>query len=247
MNNETKKCEKCQLDIPLKATKCPHCQTDLRSWWRRHPVSSLVLGCLIGIPFLSGIISGITDTGTSKTPEVKEFTPRPVPTLTLTERLQKTVNDPYWASTTPADYSDNTKLQVQSILFSTYANEVAEGEKSTSTEDKKLASELKKKLIAKQVSEYPKMRNAYADFAGTTLWEQDIDVSSSGTGNTTITFVGAIFASNKGIDAVQTPLEDMLKELRFKRVNYKWYSGEDDYTYFNLKTPTDSALLPVSL
>jgi len=34
----TKKCPKCQTEIPIKAKKCPQCQSDLRNWFRRHPI-----------------------------------------------------------------------------------------------------------------------------------------------------------------------------------------------------------------
>lgn len=38
-----KKCGYCQKDIDVKATRCPYCQADLRNWFRRHPILSLLL------------------------------------------------------------------------------------------------------------------------------------------------------------------------------------------------------------
>ena len=32
------KCKSCQKEIDDKAKKCPYCQTDLRSWFKRHPI-----------------------------------------------------------------------------------------------------------------------------------------------------------------------------------------------------------------
>lgn len=217
------------------------------NWCKKHKLWTVVI-IIIGIPFLIGIISaifGTEDKATTQqvsTPVIKE-----IPALTLTEKLKKINSDPYWTSNTPSDYSDNTKIQVQSILFSTYASEVAEGEKSSSEEDKKLATEIKKKLIAKQVQEYPKLRKAYAEYADNLMWEHDIDVTYSGAGNTTLTLTGAVFASNKGISSVETNIEEMLKELRFKRVNYKWMKYDEDYQYFDLKTSKDDELKIVSL
>ena len=170
-----------------------------------------------------------------------------LPTLTLTERLTKTVNDPYWTDTTPADYSTNIALQVQSVVFSTYANDVIEGEKSISTEDNRLALELRKKLVAKQVSEYPKIRQAYAEIARKALWQEDIDVNLSGPNDTTLTLVGAVFASNKGIASLQVNLEKVLEELRFKRVNYKWIEHDENYQYFDVNSVSDSELRPVAI
>jgi hypothetical protein len=136
---------------------------------------------------------------------------------------------------------------VQSVVFSTYANDVIEGEKSTSTEDNRLALELRKKLVAKQVSEYPKIRQAYAEIARKALWQEDIDVTLSGPNDTTLTLVGAVFASNKGIASVQVNLEKVLEELRFKRVNYKWVEHEEGYQYFDVKSVSDSELRPVAI
>lgn len=42
-----KKCKSCQTEIDSKATKCPHCLTDQRGWFRRHPILSGILGIVI--------------------------------------------------------------------------------------------------------------------------------------------------------------------------------------------------------
>lgn len=39
----TKKCSKCFSDIPFRATRCPKCQADLRSWARRHPILTFLI------------------------------------------------------------------------------------------------------------------------------------------------------------------------------------------------------------
>ncbi len=51
-----KKCKGCQKEIDAKATKCPHCQTDQRSWFMRHKILS-VLGAIIAFFILIGIIA----------------------------------------------------------------------------------------------------------------------------------------------------------------------------------------------
>jgi glutaredoxin len=42
-----KKCKSCQTEIDQKATKCPHCKTDQRGWFRRHPILTGVLGLIV--------------------------------------------------------------------------------------------------------------------------------------------------------------------------------------------------------
>ena len=218
------------------------------NWCKKHIFWTIII-VIVGVPFVGGMISAIFSSDEPKpTPQVTSpVSQKPVPSLTLTERLKNINNDPYWAKTEPEDYSTSLKIQAQSMIFGTYISDIKEGEKSSSEEDKQLASEIKKKLIAKQVKEYPKMRKAYTQFAHNTLWKEDIDVSSSGSTYTTITLVGSIFASNKGIASIEGTIESMLKELRFKRVNYKWIAHEEEYQYFDLKTPSDSELVSTVL
>lgn len=42
-SQDIKKCKFCQTDIPKKATVCPNCKKDLRSWFSRHPILSVIL------------------------------------------------------------------------------------------------------------------------------------------------------------------------------------------------------------
>lgn len=39
----TKKCPHCRVDIDKKAKKCQHCATDLRGWFSRHPIITVLL------------------------------------------------------------------------------------------------------------------------------------------------------------------------------------------------------------
>lgn len=50
-----KKCKSCKMEIDSKATKCPHCQTDQRGWFRKHPVITVILLLIVvGIIASSG-------------------------------------------------------------------------------------------------------------------------------------------------------------------------------------------------
>ena len=62
-----KTCKSCQSEIDEKATKCPHCQADQRSWFRRHPiVTGLLVLSVIGIIGVAG--SGGGENGESSQP-----------------------------------------------------------------------------------------------------------------------------------------------------------------------------------
>ena len=61
-----KKCKSCQTEIDDKAKKCPHCQTDQRNWFAKHPILTVVIVLIvIGIFGSSG---GKSKSGTSNTP-----------------------------------------------------------------------------------------------------------------------------------------------------------------------------------
>lgn len=64
----TKICPTCKTEIPVGAKKCPHCHSDLRSWFRRHPILTFLL-ILFGLPFvmvLVGIGGGSSPSSTTK-------------------------------------------------------------------------------------------------------------------------------------------------------------------------------------
>lgn len=101
----------------------------------------------------------------------------------------------------------------------------------------KIKRELKQKLIAYRVKNYPLARKAWAQSAKNRLWSQDIDVSYNGR---TITFTGAVFASNSGIKEVYDNIKDALCQLHFKRCNFKWYKYDDEYTYYTINSSEDN-------
>lgn len=88
----------------------------------------------------------------------------------------------------------------------------------------------------------PKLRKAYQYTAGSIMWEHDVSVTVGGDGNRTVTYTGVVFASNQGIKQVQQSLQDVQARLRFKQSRFRWME-EGDITTYNLKPPSDSALM----
>lgn len=135
-----------------------------------------------------------------------------------------------------------SKLVNEIDLFKEYARFAERIENLDNTEVKKLHSRFVKKLEALQVSEFPKLRKAYAQIVKDKLWVENIEVEVSGGRYTTLQFTGGTFASNRNKQEFQTTLSDILYEFRFKRVNYKWYEYDDEYTYYTLNSMKDSEL-----
>lgn len=68
MSQEKKLCRGCKLDIASDATKCAHCRTDQRNWFRRHPIITFLLIIFI-VPIVISTIG--TNSPTENVPSSK--------------------------------------------------------------------------------------------------------------------------------------------------------------------------------
>lgn len=134
-------------------------------------------------------------------------------------------------------------LQMELILFGTWANIITENENSDDSKIKSLVKKLRPKVARLQTKEFPIMRKEYAKVVGNKLWENDIEVSSSGTGRKYINFTGGLFAANKNKKDFQTELQEILTMFRFKQSRYRWYKGADEYTYYTIYEGKDTDLI----
>lgn len=134
-------------------------------------------------------------------------------------------------------------LQMELILFGAWATMIKEGEKSDDPEIQKLAKQLKEKVTKLQIKEFPVLRKEYAKILAQKLWENDIEVYTSGRKNTYINFIGGIFITNKNKKDFQLQLHETLKMFRFNQSRYKWYKGDDEYTYWIIYEGKDSDLV----
>ena len=55
-----KSCPHCKKEIPAGAKKCPYCQSDLREWWRQHPIVMVII-----VLFVIGLIGSATSGSSS--------------------------------------------------------------------------------------------------------------------------------------------------------------------------------------
>lgn len=138
---------------------------------------------------------------------------------------------------------DVNSIQLEIVLFGAWAEMIKDAEKSGDAEIKRDGKAFKNKVIALQKTEFPKLRKSYGEFIKGELWREDIEVTMKGNGSSTLEFVGGTFASNQNKEDTQKTLREILTQLRFKRVNYKWYKYDDEYTYYSMDTPADGELV----
>jgi len=139
-----------------------------------------------------------------------------------------------------ADGNSIDELQMDIVVFATWAKIIKESEESEESEIKNLGKKLKTKVSRIQIREFPNLRKQYAKIVANKMWENDIEVSANGTGKKYINFSGGVFAANKNKKEFQTQVQEVLNMFRFKQSRYRWYKGESEYTYYTMFEGKDS-------
>lgn len=135
-----------------------------------------------------------------------------------------------------------TSLTIEVALFSTWGKMAKKAKNNGNPKIKRLGKSIEQSLKSLQLREFPKIRANYAKVLKNKLWEEDIKVQNFGSRKTTLQFTGGIFASNKNKKDFQTTLSQTFRDFRFKRVNYKWYEYDDEYTYYTISSDKDSQI-----
>jgi len=131
-------------------------------------------------------------------------------------------------------------LQMEIILFGSWAKLIEENEEFENSEIQRLNKILKSKVANIQVKEFPILRKEYAKVVAAKMWENDIDVYSSGSSNKNLNFSGGVFAANKNKQDFHNQLHEILTMFRFNQARYRWYKGADEYTYWTMYEGKDS-------
>ncbi|WP_418892585.1 hypothetical protein [Limibacterium fermenti] len=134
-------------------------------------------------------------------------------------------------------------LQSELILFNMWGIVIGKGENSIDEEIKGLAAQLKNDVIQLQIKEFPILRHKYADILNKKMWEHDIEVSASGDKSKYLNLTGGIFAANKNKKEYQETIQEALMMFRFSQSRYRWYKGEDEYTYWSIYEGKDSDMV----
>lgn len=79
----TKLCKHCRSEIDEKASKCPQCQSDLRSWFQKHSILTIILALFIVPTFLGGLFEK-SDKSNNQTTEYKKEGVHPTIQITKT-------------------------------------------------------------------------------------------------------------------------------------------------------------------
>jgi len=140
-------------------------------------------------------------------------------------------------------YTSKDALMIEAGLFGAWARLVNEGGGfPLSPAEKGKVAQLRERVSGIQTREFPKMRQAYAKAIGDAMWEHDMEVTSGGQAHRTLRLTAAIFAANVNIKKTQETVYEPSMLFRFKRLEFRWYRGQDDFTYYDLESPSDGAV-----
>lgn len=164
--------------------------------------------------------------------------PADIVPVSIEARLTETV------SSTKAFRVDEYTTSIAKIgeamrLFDQWAAVLAAASSATSTEGVKQRDVLTKEVQKIQADAFPKLRKAFSGLTAKKVWIEDMEVSIYGAKNERIIFVSASFAANRNVVEAHASLMDVLKQLRFKKVDYKWTSSASEWTSIDLETKQD--------
>lgn len=198
----------------------------------------------IGVALLL-IVVALSDTDTPERPEPAAdesvTTPGPTPEEEYVNGLL--VAETMLASFEPAR-RDVDEILYEISLFSAWALLIERAPRLDLTDDQRRRVEAFRAGVQRlQRTEFPALRDAYGPAARRVLWEDDIEARTFGRRFTVIEFVGGLFAANRNIKRFQEEIRIVMHKLRFEQVRYKWYEGEDEYSYYALSPEPDEALV----
>jgi hypothetical protein len=140
------------------------------------------------------------------------------------------------------NYESEAAFKSFPLAYKIYTTPYFEYKDSKNDTLKKLSITLGSSIKQSQIKNYPKVRKAYASWAKNKLWEENIEVQLGGKSNEILTFTAGMFSSNKEIKVAEEMLHEMFHLLRFKQVRYKWYRGDDEFTYYTIDSKKDSEI-----
>ncbi|MBI6629744.1 hypothetical protein [Pontibaca salina] len=94
-------------------------------------------------------------------------------------------------------------------------------------------------LSQQQAELFPKIRDAYGPALRRELWEADGWARSHAAGFRRLEVVNPLFAANRNIADFHKKSRETFLQLRFTRIDYKWFRQASEYSYMSLEPPAD--------
>lgn len=115
----TKQCKHCRSEIDEKSSKCPHCQTDLRNLFQKHPTLTGILVLFVILTFLGSLFSD-SDKSNNKALEINKKSPSLIRQKAINKELEQKM------SLLRADMRENINKTVGNIFTDSYIEQVSD-------------------------------------------------------------------------------------------------------------------------
>jgi hypothetical protein len=103
--------------------------------------------------------------------------------------------------------------------------------------------EFRREVIAGQQRFFPAMRSQYGPAVQQKVAKHNVAVSTADADHTTLEFVGGMFGSvgyQRGFTEMMWPI---LRQLRFKKIQFREYRSQDTFASWNIQSPEDDLLV----
>lgn len=101
---------------------------------------------------------------------------------------------------------------------------------------------LKQKMVKIQAREFPALRDAYVSSKKDVLGQEHINVSLSGEKKDVLTFTGGMFAPKKAQKEFTKSIEEIVSDLRFKKIVYKWSDDKNSFADYKIDSKNDTEI-----
>ncbi|CAG5000654.1 hypothetical protein DYBT9275_02506 [Dyadobacter sp. CECT 9275] len=101
---------------------------------------------------------------------------------------------------------------------------------------------LKKKILKVQAQDFPKLRKEYADSKKEILAGEHITINTSGSAEETLRFTGALFEPSGNKKKFMRDIDEIVKDLRFKRVVFQWPGKDTDSSDYEINSKDDDEI-----
>jgi hypothetical protein len=101
---------------------------------------------------------------------------------------------------------------------------------------------LKEKLSSVQTKSFPKQRASYAQSKLKVLATKEIDIETSGKANDILLLSGDIFESKRAQNEFMKRIDQVVKDLRFHRVVFKWSEYGSHHRDYEISSKMDSEI-----
>ncbi len=238
------KCKECGEQVSNKAKKCPKCGAPIKGKGGGCATVIVFFLVILGLVVVASFVNTAIELNSNKVSNSRSTKTK---VADQKENIVAALKREYKSIEkfdVSSYLSSKDRILIAVALISTWSEIVDGASKVKLTgENQDLLQTFKAKLVSVQLKAFPKLRDAYGPALRRVLWEHDLSAKTFGKGFRVVQFVGGAFAANRNIKTFQEEISITLRQMRFTQSRYKWFKDAEEYTYYDLDSPPDDAVV----